>query len=159
MPSASYFDDLTPPLVGIFHPTSYVALTAFLGVPASGTWTLQAQGPSVAIDCWTMRVTREVTVKGPKLAVPDLLGADVNTLFKKAATGPWAAFKLAFDCHPMHYPITIAQNRRSDIVRAQSPKPGARVLPRTKLRLTFDSSDWQIASKTSCFASGKASDG
>ena len=158
--STAYFGDLVPPIVGNVHATSDVALTSFLGVPASGTWTLSAHGVApVAIDCWTMRMTREVSANGPLLAVPDLIGANVNTLFKKAASGPWSSFKLVFDCHPLRYPITIAQNRRSDVVRTQSPAPGKRVAPRTRLKLSFDSSDWQVVNKTSCYASGKAADG
>jgi hypothetical protein len=151
----TYFDQALPPFQGVFHPSPNESLTAFLAAPAGGKWTLQAQAPiPVTIDCWTMRITREVVVRSPLFAVPDLRGANVNTLFRKAVSGPWSAFRMRYDCHPLRYPITIQENRRSDVVAAQSPAPGKRVLRRTPLRVSFVSSDWHAGRGSSCFASG-----
>jgi hypothetical protein len=153
--SDRYFDQATPPFAGSFHPTGFIGPTAFLGSPAGGTWTLRAASPTqVTIDCWTLRIVREIAVPGKLFAVPNLLGSDVNTLFRKAVAAPSAKFRFRYDCRPLKYPITIQENRRSDIVTAQLPAPGKRVPAGTRLKLTFFSSDWHSSTKSSCFASG-----
>lgn len=157
--SVSYFDNATPPFAGSFHPTAFIGPTAFLGSPAGGTWTLRASSPTpVTIDCWRLHLTREIASSGDMFAVPNLLGSDVNTLFRKAVAAPIAKFRFRYDCRPLTYPITIQENRRSDIVTAQSPAPGKRVPARTRLTLTFFSSDWHASTKSSCFASGTPGD-
>jgi hypothetical protein len=157
--SATYFDQAAPPFAGVFHPTSFVGTTAFLGSPAGGKWTLRASGPSpITIACWTLHITREVAAPGALFTVPDLLGSDVNTLFRKTVYAPAARFLVRYDCKPMTYPITIQENRRSDIVTAQSPAPGKRVPAKTALKLSFVSSDWHAQSSSSCFASGTPGD-
>jgi hypothetical protein len=157
--STTYFDQAQPPFAGVFHPTSFVGTTVFLGAPAGGNWTLRASGPSpVTIACWTLHITREIAAPGSLFTVPDLLGSDVNTLFRKQVYAPAARFRVRYDCKPMTYPITIQENRRSDIITAQSPAPGKRVAARTLLTLSFLSSDWHAQSSSSCFASGTPGD-